>query len=88
MGSFELMNCYCYSGSGGRVLRLISGFRHSAATPGEDYRYFHGGGESGGPEKCAGFRLQTTAGRSRKQHSRTCDLPAVGLALRSVRQVS
>lgn len=43
-------------------------------------------GESGGPEKRARFRLQTTAGRSRKQHSRTCDLPdiAVGLALREV----
>lgn len=27
------------------MLRLISGFRHSAAaTPGEDYRHFHGGG--------------------------------------------
>lgn len=31
-------------------------------------------GESGMPEKLAGFRLQTTAG---KQHSRTCDLPEV-----------
>lgn len=47
MGRFELMKCYCYSGGGGgRALRLISGFRHSAAaTPGEDYRHFHGGGK-------------------------------------------
>lgn len=34
MGRFELMKCYCYSsgGGGGRALRLISGFRHSAAA--------------------------------------------------------
>lgn len=59
--SFKLMDCYCYSGED-----LIQ-----AAIPGE----YRGGGKSGGrPEKHAG--LQTTAGRSRKQHSRTvCDLP-------------